>query len=181
MCRSKKTAHAADHMSQRAHFHLRREKESKPKHFKFWSLILTAASSLGSFHYTPHLWLLRAQLPFVRTQRQKGHDLDVVGETEVKLGLTLSPSALCQVDANKRGGLTDFYLKVKMCLWCTVEKDMPHLYSTWCSWKIKTHCNSQCTIHVCISCQIQGRNQNNKVAPYVTSALCMLLCDSYMI
>lgn len=26
-----------------------------------------------------------AQLPFVRTQRQKGQDLDVVGEAEVKL------------------------------------------------------------------------------------------------
>lgn len=126
LCKSKKTAHAADQMSQRPHFHLRREKESKPKHFKFWSLILTAASSLGSFHYTPHLWLLRAQLPFVRTQRQKGHDLDVVGETEVKLGLILSPLELCQVDANKRG-LTNFYLKVKMCLWCAVASFVQYM------------------------------------------------------
>lgn len=47
------------------------EMQEKLKKLSVWSLIPAAASSLGSFHYTPHLWLPQVQLPFVRTQRQR--------------------------------------------------------------------------------------------------------------
>lgn len=63
---NKKTAHAADQMSETAHFHLRRKRSKSSD-----TLSLKSASSLGSFHYTPHLWLPRVQLPFVRTQKQR--------------------------------------------------------------------------------------------------------------